>query len=359
MIEHLLERAPVSFDQDEIRKNIDGKSILITGAAGSIGSEIVRQLLNFFPRQLILVDQSETGLFLLQQEIKNSENTKTHVTICIADITDTIRMNHVFQRFLPDTVYHAAAYKHVPLMEECPYSSLKINFFGTKLLADLAIKTGVKDFLFLSTDKAVNPISVMGKTKRLAEMYLQSRQSENPAATRFIITRFGNVLGSSGSVIPHFTKQILANEPVTLTHPQVSRYFITLQEAGQLVLQATSLARNGELLTLTMGAPIPIRELAIRLHRMLKPNEKSPVQFSYIGLRPGEKLHEELIEASDLELPSTYAHIKRFTRNTTNSIDFNKIVHQIEVSMLTGDDRKMQATLQLALETNKEESVTN
>lgn len=357
MIENLLQRASIEVSQNTIRCGIDEKSILITGAAGSIGSEIVKQLINYSPKKLLLLDQSETGLFLLQQELNKLPNVDFPVSICIADITDSVRMNHIFSQFRPDTIFHAAAYKHVPLMEECPYSSIRVNLFGTKLLADLAIRMEVENFIFLSTDKAINPISVMGKTKRLAELYLQTLPFRHSDQTRFIITRFGNVLASSGSVVPLFTKQILANRPISLTHPQVSRYFITLQEAGQLVIQATSIGNNGEILTLTMGAPLLIKELAERLRNQLQPNEKRPILFNYIGLRAGEKLHEELSENGDQELSSPHPHIRRIARNIPSPKEMDKILLQIRGSMLIGDDSKMHAVLNYAWNSFKE--VTN
>ncbi|MEZ4903767.1 MAG: UDP-N-acetylglucosamine 4,6-dehydratase family protein [Spirosomataceae bacterium] len=286
-----------------------GKIALVTGAAGSIGSEIVRQLIRFQPQIVLLLDQSESGLYDLDNELKQQFrrylNDTTKVVVQVADVTDEIRMRQIFGQFRPDFVFHAAAYKHVPLMEEHPYEAIKINIFGSKIIADLAVEMNVQKFVMISTDKAVNPTNVMGATKRLAEMYVQSLNNRFPNSTRFITTRFGNVLGSNGSVVPLFQKQIQTGGPITVTHPDVIRYFMTIPEACQLVLEAGSMGKGGEIFVFDMGDPIKIADLAQKMIKLSGLRVEKDIQIVYSGLRPGEKLFEELLSDKEHTL-STY-----------------------------------------------------
>lgn len=291
-IEDLLGRIPVRIKTDAIRDLLNARTVMVTGAGGSIGSELCRQILSFNPSTLILVERSEPHVFAIEQELLASR-TGTLIVPLLGDITSSGRMRYIFDRFRPQLIFHAAAHKHVPMMEHQPAEAIRNNILGTALLADLAIEHGVDRFLFISTDKAVNPSSVMGATKRCAEIYLQSLITRSHA-TKFTAVRFGNVLGSSGSVVPTFAKQIAAGGPVTVTHPQVSRYFMTIPEAVTLVLEAFALGKGGDIFMLDMGEPIKILDLAMQMIRLsgFKPNEDIEIVFT--GLRPGEKLEEVL-----------------------------------------------------------------
>lgn len=308
-IEDLLSRDPIQIDTKQINEELSGKTILVTGAAGSIGSEIVRQLLLFFPSKIILVDQAESALYDLEFEIKKKipENTQVHVVI--ADVTDRNRMWQIFKKNKPQFVFHAAAYKHVPLMENNPYEAVKVNVLGTKNIADLSAEMGVNKFIMVSTDKAVNPTNVMGATKRLAEMYTQSMNHIEGIGTKYIATRFGNVLGSNGSVIPLFKKQIENGGPVTVTHPEITRYFMTIPEACQLVLEAASMGKGGEVFVFDMGESVKIVDLAKKMIVLsgLTLNKDITIEFS--GLRPGEKLYEELLNTDENTLPTHHPKI--------------------------------------------------
>ena len=292
-IEELLERDPIHINNNQIRAQIKGKRVLVTGAAGSIGSEIVRQLLNYSPELIVLCDQAETPLHSLELELQESGK-KVNCISYLANITNESRMRQVFTDFKPHYVYHAAAYKHVPMMELCPTEAVRNNVIGTKLIADLATEYNVERFVMVSTDKAVNPTNVMGASKRLAEIYVQGLSKHN-TITKYITTRFGNVLGSNGSVINRFKQQIEKGGPITVTHPNITRYFMTIPEACQLVLEAGSMGNGGEIFVFDMGQPVAIADLAKKMIRLYGLIPNIDIDIVYSGLRPGEKLYEELL----------------------------------------------------------------
>ena len=312
-IEDLLDRKPIILDDKSITKQLKGKTILITGAAGSIGSEIVRQVLSFHPEKLIMVDQAETPLHDLTLET-NGLDTDTKIYSVIADVRSKKAMESVFATYQPQVVYHAAAYKHVPLMEENPAQAIITNVKGTKNLADLSCKYGVYKFVMVSTDKAVNPSNVMGASKRIAEKYVQSLQWKYQAedagvVTKFITTRFGNVLGSNGSVVPLFTKQIADGGPVTITHKDIIRYFMTIPEACQLVLEAGAMGNGGEIYIFDMGKPVKIYDLAQKMIKLAGFIPDVDIKIDIVGLRPGEKLYEELLNDTAKTIPTHHEKI--------------------------------------------------
>jgi len=292
-IEDLLEREPIQIENQQLIQDIKGKRILVTGAAGSIGSELVRLLNKLEPTILILCDQAETPLHDIELEL-NDQHSNVQCIPYLTDINNNVRMEALFEKFKPHVVYHAAAYKHVPMMEFNPEEAIKVNALGTQLLAKLAIQYKVERFVMISTDKAVNPTNVMGASKRLAEMYVQAL-SAHPHETKFVTTRFGNVLGSNGSVLLRFREQIERGGPVTITHPHIVRYFMTISEACQLVLEAGSMANGGEIFVFDMGAPVKISDLAKKMIRLYGYIPNIDISLKYIGLRPGEKLYEELL----------------------------------------------------------------
>ncbi|PLW93230.1 MAG: polysaccharide biosynthesis protein [Marinilabiliales bacterium] len=303
-IEDLLGRDAISLDKDKIKEGVKSAVVLVTGAAGSIGSEIVRQLISFKAKQVILLDQAESPLYDLQNEIIAANNNPSFEVV-IASVTNKKKIRRVFEKYHPNIVFNAAAYKHVPLMEAFPGEALRVNIGGTKILADLSVEFGVEKFVFISTDKAVNPSNVMGASKRLSEMYIQSLAQNNGISTKFITTRFGNVLGSNGSVVPLFKKQIEAGGPVTVTHKEIERFFMTIPEACQLVLEAGFMGKGGEIFIFDMGDPIKIINLAEKMISLsgLVPNKD--IEIKVTGLRPGEKLYEELMNGKE-ELQPTY-----------------------------------------------------
>jgi FlaA1/EpsC-like NDP-sugar epimerase len=297
-VEDLLNRDPVRLDLDAIAGYIRGKTILITGAGGSIGSEIVRQMLPFDPKQLVLVGRGENSLFQIEQELRNIHHVR-NITTVVADVRNRERLRRVFEAHSPRVVFHAAAHKHVPLMEENPEEAILNNVFGTQNLAELALEHAVEVFVNISTDKAVNPTSVMGASKRVAEMIVRSAAEKALPGRAFVSVRFGNVLGSRGSVIPTFKEQIRRGGPVTVTHPEMTRYFMTIPEAAQLVLQAGGMKRNGSVFVLDMGQPVKIIDLASDLIRLSGFEPGTDIDIVFSGIRPGEKLFEELLTAEE------------------------------------------------------------
>ncbi|MDV6168400.1 nucleoside-diphosphate sugar epimerase/dehydratase [Flavobacterium sp. DG1-102-2] len=312
-IQDLLERKPIVLDNKSISTQIKDKTVLITGAAGSIGSEIVRQVIQFSPRTIIMLDQAETPLHHLGLEMSKLES-KVKICSLIADVRDRVALDNIFAKYRPQVVYHAAAYKHVPLMEENPSQAIFVNVQGTKNVAELACEYNADSFVMVSTDKAVNPSNVMGASKRIAEKFVQSLHNNNlnendGCKTKFITTRFGNVLGSNGSVVPLFTKQIEAGGPITLTHPDIIRYFMTIPEACQLVLEAGAMGKGGEIYIFDMGKPVKIIDLAKKMIMLAGYTPDKDIAIKIVGLRPGEKLYEELLNDTSKTLPTHHDKI--------------------------------------------------
>lgn len=307
-VEDLLERPTIRINTDNVRQIIADRTILITGAAGSIGSELVRQVQQFGPRQTILLEQAESPLHDLFMELKAQYPDHTFIPL-IADVRDSRRIEEVFDEYRPNVVYHAAAYKHVPLMESHPNEAIRANVLGTKNVADMAVKYRAERFVMISTDKAVNPTNIMGASKRIAEIYVQSLFKHlvqtDSQCTKFITTRFGNVLGSNGSVIPYFKKQIAAGGPVTVTHPDIIRYFMTIPEACTLVMEASTLGQGGEIFVFDMGHPVKILDLAKNMIRLAGYVPDRDIDIVFTGLRPGEKLYEELLNQKETTLPTS------------------------------------------------------
>ncbi|MFH1319250.1 MAG: nucleoside-diphosphate sugar epimerase/dehydratase [Bacteroidota bacterium] len=306
-IEDLLERDPIQLDEKRIKNQLAGKKILITGAAGSIGSELVRQIAKYNPEKMILLDQTESPLYDIELEFQEMHKIKDFEVV-IGDIRNKERMKNLFETFHPDLVYHAAAYKHVPMMENNPSEAILTNVLGTKVIADLSIEYKVLKFVFVSTDKAVNPTNVMGASKRIAEIYTQSL-SQHSGTTKFITTRFGNVLGSNGSVIPLFERQIEKGGPITVTHPDITRYFMTIPEASQLVLEAGTMGKGGEIFIFNMGKSLKIVDLAKKMVKLSSLTLGKDIQLVFTGLRPGEKLYEELLNSQENTLPTHHPQI--------------------------------------------------
>jgi FlaA1/EpsC-like NDP-sugar epimerase len=333
-LEDLLSRDPIQMDSHQLKMQLKGRVIFVTGAAGSIGSEIVRQLVHFEPARIVLIDIAETPLYDIELELIETLGFE-NFDIEMASVRDYDCMEALFQKYRPDIVYHAAAYKHVPMVEKMPLEGVKTNIFGTKNIADLADKYGCSDFVMVSTDKAVNPTNVMGCTKRIAEIYTQSLDSVSK--TSFITTRFGNVLGSNGSVILRFARQIEHGGPVTVTHPEITRFFMTIPEACQLVLQAGILGKGGEIFVFDMGECVKVDDLARRMITLSGYQVGRDIKIVYTGLRPGEKLYEEVLSDMETVLPTPH---KRINRAKVREYDVQEVSHKLEDlrELLAGQD---------------------
>ena len=325
--EDILGRDPITLDLDKIQKGLIGKTIMVTGGAGSIGSEIARQLMRFNTKQLIIVDQAETPSFYLGEELK-SKLPDCNFRIVIGDVTRQEYMEEIFRRYKPDIVFHAAAYKHVPMMELHPHEAFRVNVGGTKIISDLSIKYKAEKFVMISSDKAVNPTNVMGATKKICELLVHSQSKRKGIKTQFITTRFGNVLGSNGSVIPLFNKQIADGGPVTITHPDITRFFMTIPEACQLVLEAGFMGNGGEIYVFDMGEPVKVLDVAINLIRLSGLEPHKDIKIKVVGLRPGEKLYEELFSMDE---PMIHTHHPKISIAQVASYDFETLVSKIDL----------------------------
>ena len=333
-IEDLLGRDPIVLGKENVKREIDNKVVMITGAAGSIGSEMCRQTLHYNPKMLIMVDQAESPMYDLQFELKNTPEFKPiidRMVFIIANVKDGRRMKEIFDEYQPHLIYHAAAYKHVPFMEENPYEAVYVNVFGTKNIVDLAIEHGVEKFVMISTDKAVNPTNVMGATKRIAEIYTQSRKCN----TQFITTRFGNVLGSNGSVVPLFRKQLEQGGPLTVTDKRIIRFFMTIPEACSLVMEAGSIGQNNEIFVFDMGQPVKIYDLA---QKMIQLSGKTNIEIKEVGLRPGEKLYEELLATKENTMPTENPKIMRAQVRKYEAEEVNQLIEGLVQALATCDD---------------------
>lgn len=327
----MLGRNTIVLKNKFISKQLNDKCILITGAAGSIGSEIVRQVIRYSPAKVILLDQSETGLFEIENEIRAIKKLEDNLISFVADVTNISRLRECFATYRPQLVFHAAAYKHVPMMEMNVPEAIGCNILGTRNLADLSVEFDIEKFVMISTDKAVNPTSVMGATKRAAEVYVQSLNDFliglDTGSTKFITTRFGNVLGSNGSVIPIFKKQIQMGGPITVTHPDITRYFMTIPEACGLVLEAATMGEGGEIFVFDMGKSVKIVDLAKRMIQLSGLIEGKDINIVFTGLRPGEKLYEELLDDNENNLAT---HHPKIMIAQTRKIDFKEVKEYID-----------------------------
>jgi FlaA1/EpsC-like NDP-sugar epimerase len=338
-IEDILGRVEIQLNQKRISEGLEGKVVLVSGAAGSIGSEIVRQLLRFPIKKVLLIDIAESPLYDLEQELLLSHY-DVPFEVILADFTNAYRMRQVFESFHPNIVFNAAAYKHVPLMEANPYEAVRVNIGGTKLMADISVEYEVEKFVMISTDKAVNPTNVMGASKRICEIYIQSLAQRKDVKTAFITTRFGNVLGSNGSVVPLFKKQIAQGGPVTVTHPDITRYFMTIYEACQLVLEAGFMGHGGEIFVFDMGEPVKIDDLAKKMIQLAGLKLGTDIEIHYSGLRPGEKLYEELLASKENNLPTHHEKIMIGRVRLYDHSDVKCVVEEL-LSSLHLDDNEL------------------
>jgi FlaA1/EpsC-like NDP-sugar epimerase len=346
-IDELLGREPINLQNAKLTDELKGKTVLITGAAGSIGSELARQIIHYKPAKLLLLDQAESPLFELEFELKNqlSSNSNIKLEFLIGNVKDYLRMEQLFQRHRPARVYHAAAYKHVPMMEQNAYEAVLVNIFGTKIIADLSVEFGVEKFVMVSTDKAVNPTNVMGATKRVAEIYTQSLNDKPGNRTLFTATRFGNVLGSNGSVIPTFRKQIENGGPVTITHPEITRFFMTIPEACNLVLEAGCMGKGGEVFVFDMGKSVKIIDLATKMIKLSGLELGKDIEIKVTGLRPGEKLYEELLNSAENTLPTHHAKILIAKLNKVPLDQIESKLDDLSELLMRGDEMEIVAQI--------------
>ncbi len=343
-IEDLLGRDSIQLDNDNLKDSIKGRIICVTGASGSIGSELARQLISYQPKQLVLMDQAESPLYELERELMATQSA-SRVSFHLIDITNKERVHSLFKEYKPDIVFHAAAYKHVPVMESNPAEAVMCNIGGTKILADVSVEVGVKKFIMISTDKAVNPTSIMGCSKRIAEIYVQSLNNNlltrGGSHTLFVTTRFGNVLGSNGSVIPIFKKQIESGGPVTVTHPEVTRYFMTIPEACRLVLEAGVMGNGGEIYIFDMGKPIKIYDLARKMILLSGLDINKDIDIVFTGLREGEKLFEELLNDSESTIPTHHQKILKAQVREYEYAHVNSMVELLQELVNDANELKM------------------
>ena len=346
-VEDLLERPVIEMDTENVGTILEGQTVMVTGAAGSIGSEIVRQVAAFKPQTIVLFEMAESPLHDLTVDLRKEFPHQQFVPV-IADVRNVDMVEEVFEEYHPHVVFHAAAYKHVPLMEDFPAQAILANVQGSKNVADMAIKFNAKRFVMVSTDKAVNPTNVMGASKRIAEIYVQSlflkAAKENANCTKFITTRFGNVLGSNGSVVPYFKKQIAAGGPVTVTHPDIIRYFMTIPEASCLVLEAATLGNGGEIFCFDMGQPVKIADLAKNMIRLAGYEPGKDIEITYTGLRPGEKLYEELLNQKETTIPTKH---KKILVAKVREYDYQEVAEQIEALIQLAKTGKVFPTVKL------------
>ena len=349
-VEDLLERPAIHINMENVRNILSNKVVLITGAAGSIGSEIVRQVATHNPSGVILLEMAESPLHDLMMEVKPLFPTIKFIHV-IADVRNMTMLEPIFKEYKPDVVFHAAAYKHVPLMEDFPPQAILTNVLGTKNIADLSVKYGVQRFIMVSTDKAVNPTNIMGASKRIAEIYVQSLFlklfKENNQCTKFITTRFGNVLGSNGSVVPYFKKQIAQGGPITVTHPDIIRYFMTIPEASSLVLEAATLGNGGEIYVFDMGQPVKISDLAKNMIRLAGYVPGKDIVIVYTGLRPGENMYDELLNQKELTIPTTN---EKILVAKVREYDFDEVSSSIEQLIQSAQEGKIFPTVQFMKE---------
>ena len=346
-VEDLLERPVIEMDTENVGTILEGQTVMVTGAAGSIGSEIVRQVAAFKPQTIVLFEMAESPLHDLTVDLRKEFPNQQFVPV-IADVRNVDMVEEVFEEYHPHVVFHAAAYKHVPLMEDFPAQAILANVQGSKNVADMAIRFNAKRFVMVSTDKAVNPTNVMGASKRIAEIYVQSlflkEAKENANCTKFITTRFGNVLGSNGSVVPYFKKQIAAGGPVTVTHPDIIRYFMTIPEASCLVLEAATLGSGGEIFCFDMGQPVKIADLAKNMIRLAGFEPGKDIEITYTGLRPGEKLYEELLNQKETTIPTKH---KKILVAKVREYDYQEVAEQIEALIQLAKTGKVFPTVKL------------